>query len=344
MILLDAVYINQSGGKVLLEYFIEKLILTQQISNFFILFDKRLQTDYFCQIPEKRQLKIEPKESERLKFYKNRAKEFSGCFCFANVPPPIRLKKQTVYILFHNAHIIKHSLNWINFIGQLKYYLKYLYIKKKNYKSYIWIVQTSFMKDLLVKDMTNKNQKVLILPFFSLDKFLIHERSPNNVVKYLYVADGQVQKNHDYLFKVWEALLQEYNIKPKLFLTIANSVEQVSQALNNALEKGLNIENLGYCDYKKLKAVYAESDYLLYPSLIESFGLPLLEGASAGCRVIGVDKPYIHEVIQPSAVFNDCDINSLKAIILKINAGQTLKKTKIIAKDNIENIIKLLIK
>ena len=42
MILIDAIYINTSGGKVLLEYFIETLIKNQIEKKYYFLIDSRI--------------------------------------------------------------------------------------------------------------------------------------------------------------------------------------------------------------------------------------------------------------------------------------------------------------
>ena len=38
-------------------------------------------------------------------------------------------------------------------------------------------------------------------------------------------------------------------------------------------------------------------DALLFPSYIETFGLPLLEAAGAGIAIVSSDLPYAHDVI-----------------------------------------------
>ena len=50
MILIDAIYINNSGGKVLLEYFINHLIRIG-IDKYYFLLDKRLISDILKDIP-----------------------------------------------------------------------------------------------------------------------------------------------------------------------------------------------------------------------------------------------------------------------------------------------------
>jgi glycosyltransferase involved in cell wall biosynthesis len=49
--------------------------------------------------------------------------------------------------------------------------------------------------------------------------------------------------------------------------------------------------------------------------LAESFGLPLIEAAAAGCKIISSDLPYVFEVVKPSLVFDPNDISSIFKVL-----------------------------
>ena len=53
----------------------------------------------------------------------------------------------------------------------------------------------------------------------------------------------------------------------------------------------------GTMPFEQLLGYYKGCDALLYPSYIESFGLPLLEAAGAGIPIIAADLPYAHDVV-----------------------------------------------
>ena len=102
MVLVDGLYINKGGGAVLLQYLIEKVLEHPKKDDFFFLLDPRfdiptgLTTNYVV---------IPNKLSERIKFYRQHRKDYSKVFCFANTPPPLKLKVP-VYTYSHNQKLL----------------------------------------------------------------------------------------------------------------------------------------------------------------------------------------------------------------------------------------------
>ena len=46
------------------------------------------------------------------------------------------------------------------------------------------------------------------------------------------------------------------------------------------------VKFLGYCSYEELPAIYKGAACLVFPSLFEGFGMPILEAMTVGCPVI----------------------------------------------------------
>jgi glycosyltransferase involved in cell wall biosynthesis len=74
------------------------------------------------------------------------------------------------------------------------------------------------------------------------------------------------------------------------------------------------IEKVKYLDGSdhQLKELYEKSACLVYPSLYEGFGLPVVEAMASGCPVFASDIPVLHESAGVAAkYFDPQDINSL---------------------------------
>ncbi|MBP5318511.1 MAG: glycosyltransferase, partial [Paludibacteraceae bacterium] len=66
---------------------------------------------------------------------------------------------------------------------------------------------------------------------------------------------------------------------------------------------------LGQLDKAQMARLYHQCDALVFPSKVETFGLPLLEAALCGLPVIAADKPYARDVLAgyEGARFVDAD-------------------------------------
>jgi glycosyltransferase involved in cell wall biosynthesis len=87
--------------------------------------------------------------------------------------------------------------------------------------------------------------------------------------------------------------------------------------LNSISRFSLNISLLGVLDGIGMKNLYSNSGALIYPSLVESFGLPLLEAKTIGMPIIAADLQYVWDVVEPAYVFNPHDKNSISRAIKK---------------------------
>lgn len=85
------------------------------------------------------------------------------------------------------------------------------------------------------------------------------------------------------------------------------------------LKEETGIKLLGYVGMKDLRALYSGAEALVYPSIYEGFGIPILEAFACNCPVVTSDVSSLPEVADNSAVLVDpFSINSIAEGIEKV--------------------------
>jgi glycosyltransferase involved in cell wall biosynthesis len=200
------------------------------------------------------------------------------------------------------------------------------------------------MKQLLIKKLGISSGQVEVLPFYSLPVHTKPVNTNKNINSFIYPSTGLSHKNHAVLLKAWNLLFHEgYNFE--LHLTLPYSNIKLINDINYLKSKGLNIINHGIIAHSELLKLYDLTAYLVYPSLNESFGLPLLEAIQHDCKIVAADLPYSKEAVIPTAKFNPYSPSSLKDAILKsIDQKGIENKSVIITENKIESFIGLITK
>ncbi|MGN7990538.1 glycosyltransferase [Pedobacter sp. 22226] len=334
MILIDAIFINNGGGKVLLDYLVEKLEETNL--GIVYLFDDRIILPYKIKsgntaIYQSSSLKL------RNDFYKNNKRAFDKIFIMGNIPPLIKMVNVTVYTYFHNRLYLEVP-NEFSVIEKIKYFFKVQIIKRNSRNTDFWLLQSQTLKEQFVNRFRQEN-KIKVLPFYQVLKAKNHkiERQKNT---FIYVSNAQDNKNHKRLITAFCNAFD--NTKTgKLILTVSDKFPLITTIISEAVLMGYPIENIGFVNREFLTEKYLESEYVIFPSLAESFGLGLVEGIELGCKIIGADLPYTYAVCVPSLVFDPSNIDSISNSIA-LGIQNSIAESKLKVEDNIFDLIKLL--
>ena len=82
----------------------------------------------------------------------------------------------------------------------------------------------------------------------------------------------------------------------------------------------------GFVPDDQLPAMYANAQFLLFPSLYEGFGLPAVEAMAAGCPVLTSNRSAIPEVAGDCALMVDpYDVEEIASAILKLAGDEQLR-------------------
>lgn len=217
-----------------------------------------------------------------------------------NIIIPNTKLPQVVYI--HQAipfveYRFKLRENWQGWIYQNLIGSKIIKSIKKSNKV---IVQTKWMKEACIKQTGVNKEKIDIVKFnpqIVLDKKYIN--TPENCKSFFYPATGsQGYKNHITILKACEILNEKGYVDYSVTFTFKGNENKNAHILYSyAKSKNLNINFVGPLLQEEVFDYYANS-VLLFPSLIETVGLPLLEAQKAGTFILAADYPYAKEVLK----------------------------------------------
>ena len=121
----------------------------------------------------------------------------------------------------------------------------------------------------------------------------------------LHVGGNQFYKNRMGLLEIYYALAEHKNGAPMRLIMAGKpfTPEMRRRLAENRLEN--RVIELVEPDNETLRALYSRAKALIFPSLYEGFGLPLIEAQSCGCPVFASGRAPMTEVGGSGAVYFD---------------------------------------
>lgn len=338
MLLIDALYINNGGGKNLLDLLISEV--SRSGLAIMYLLDQRVADDYRSQnLPNV--TFMEASLVRRHLYYLEKKNNITSVLAFGNIPPTVKLKCK-VFTYFHNVLFLESGRQFFS-ANSLQIKLKSMFIRFFSRNTTKWIVQTKFVKDKLSGGWRVSPNDILILPIYN-DKVDLDPRKSlienNNQIKFIYVSNGHFYKNHKLLIEAFSVYNELYT-GSSLVLTIGEEFPALKNIIKEANDIGINIIDKGIISLEELNAEYEKADVCIYPSLFESFGLGLIEAALKGMPICASDLPFVYEVVKPNSIF---DPNSKESIFKSLLAANTFGNVhaELICKNKIEELLDII--
>jgi glycosyltransferase involved in cell wall biosynthesis len=121
-----------------------------------------------------------------------------------------------------------------------------------------------------------------------------------------YPANTWPHKNHVRLVRAWALLRRRTSVNCPLVLT-GKAREGHGSFLAEVEQQGLQQEilYLGYVPPQEMPLLYAAASLLIFPSLFEGFGLPVLEAMASGCPVACSNLTTLPEIAGGAALLFD---------------------------------------
>ena len=256
--------------------------------------------------------------------------------CFGNLPPLFKLKGK-VFTYLQNRYLVdKSAIFYLKKSKRLLLALQKLWLYLLLYRSNYYIVQTETMKRLLLENFA-KTPTILVWPFSSFQSNNYNYNLIPRISKacFIYPASGEPHKNHINLIKAW-IILGKKSFYPKLVLTVDKNIyPDLLKYINDSKKTfNLNIENIGIVSSEVLQQAYRQSQALIFPSLLESFGLPLLEASFYCLPLLTSEMDYTRDLgLKISESFDPKSPLSISRAIMRF-IGQQDEEFKIFSPFN----------
>lgn len=232
---------------------------------------------------------------------KKLAKVEDVVLCFGNLPPLFHISGQ-VRVFLQNRYLFgRRDFAAFGWRARLRLLVErcWLYFRLK--KAISVFVQTPTMARELEAETGIQARVLSFLPVATP----FESRRELKRFDFIYVATGEPHKNHRNLVEAWKLLAKD-SLYPSLCLTLDHEkdIGLLSWVELQVHADCLRIENVGLRSREDLDQHYRESSALIYPSTLESFGLPLLEGTAAGLPILASELDYVRDVSVPAQTFD----------------------------------------
>jgi len=205
---------------------------------------------------------------------------------------------QTVFI--HNA--LPFSENKFSFFKN-----KPLWVYQKIISKFIFrsiekadkvIVQTKWLKETIINKLNICDDKIEInQPKIEINIIRKYHNSNSNITTFFYPANEFVYKNHriivDACIQLKKCGIDNYNV---IFTLRGKENKNIARLYRDTTKYGLPIKYIGSIERETVYNYYSKS-ILIFPSSIETFGLPLLEAKMHGSPIIVYEQPFSKEIL-----------------------------------------------
>ena len=196
---------------------------------------------------------------------------------------------------------------------------KYLYLINIRY-NHLVIVQQQWLREAFVKEFKIASSQVIVAyprPIVSAGHQEF-EDAPLGPLTICYPAVPRPFKNFEVLLKAMRLVA---DLPLKLILTFSGKENAYSTAIQHDVKQMENVELVGYLTHDEMRALYGRSKMMIFPSKLETWGLPISEFAQFGRPIIAADLQYAHEAVgtyEKVSFFPPDDFEKLAGILRSI--------------------------
>lgn len=250
---------------------------------------------------------------------------------FANMEAPFSVVPGVVTIydllVYHNPNTFPFIKRWYLRLGFN------LTVRKRN----VLLPMSKTTNNDIKRFFQNRSSSIIVVPPVILDYF---RPQKNHVVQifrekyhlpdnfWLYVAHTYKHKNHIRLLQAYSKLQNDSIISWPLVLR--GDPKDDEDAVIKEIER-LNINDLiirlPRLEYEELPLLYSAASALVFPSLFEGGGIPILEAMACGCPIITSNISTMQEFTGDATIrFDELSVDSICEAMMRVQSNPDLRK------------------
>jgi glycosyltransferase involved in cell wall biosynthesis len=244
--------------------------------------------------------------------------------------------------LFFSSEYRRRILTKKRLLARFDYWLRQFLVRTSVRMADKVVTTTAAMMESVARDLPLVREKGTVNPFGApLEKFQavsgkLRNTSvdKNDSLRVLYVSEYADYKNVRVLLKALKELRRNWSgrlsatitMDPETFYQFDSVTQQEDHQLSTDSEVAECVRFTGGVDYEKIHALYRDADVFAFPSMVESFGHPLVEAMACGVPVVASDIAVHREVCGDAALyFEPSDHHALAARLRQLAESPDLR-------------------
>lgn len=123
----------------------------------------------------------------------------------------------------------------------------------------------------------------------------------------LHVGSDLPRKNRDFVLEVFAALAESEKDEKWYLVFVGPGLGRAMRKRVEELALTERVKTVQQVRHEELNAAYGGAEVMIFPSLWEGFGWPLIEAQAAGCPVLTSKRPPMDEVVGETGAYLDLE-------------------------------------
>jgi glycosyltransferase involved in cell wall biosynthesis len=191
-------------------------------------------------------------------------------------------------------------------------------------KAKLVITNSEYSKWEIVRHLGISQDRIRVTPLAAAPEFAPAPRRSLSRPYFLYVGNLEPRKNLERLIEAFARMPQ----KDHELVIVGNHWYRGETVQEKARALGLNgrVKFPGYVPREDLPGWFSNATAFVYPSLLEGFGLPVIEAMACGAPVITSDNSGMKEIAGDAAILIDpLDVRDMTEALTRVAEDESLR-------------------